>query len=606
MENLLIPYQATSFIPSKKVLVMAPHPDDEVFGCGGAIMRHVEQGTPVHVVVVSDGGYGVLAEERANYTFQRQRECEAAAKVLGYGSLVFWSYRDREVYYSEKLVQEILTAINDTKVDLIYAPSVWEMHPDHRAVGMAAVEAVRRKEKAIRLALYEVGMPLRPNYLLDISDLVERKMMAMQCFVSQNEKQRYDLDIAALNRYRTYTLPAEVTAAEAYFLIAAEELANDPLKLYQSEHMRQKELGLVLDSRDRPLVSVIIRSMDRPTLLKALDSIALQTYSNIEVVVVNAKGIDHHKMDEWCGRFPLSLISNAESLARSRAANVGLEAAKGKYLIFLDDDDWLHPQHIARLVDKLQEHPEAILAYAGVECLRGEPAQRTHVFDAAFSRARLFTENYIPIHAALFAYRAWEQGCRFDESFDLHEDWDFWLQLLQLGEFVHCPGVSASYRIDDMGSGIWKNQQRIQASVQRILEKWWHCLDAQVVLANLQSLREDLHHSRVELDNFHQRAATQEEALSHSLSESKRYTDALREQLNSKEFELKAAHEHLHGKEVELKAAHEHLHGKELELKSAHEHLHSKELELKAAHVELALLQRFTLRHIMRRMLGRH
>jgi LmbE family N-acetylglucosaminyl deacetylase/glycosyltransferase involved in cell wall biosynthesis len=599
LENLLIPYQATSFIPSNKVLVIAPHPDDEVFGCGGAIMRHVEQGTPVHVIVVSDGSYGVLAEERANYTLQRQRECEAAAKVLGYESLVFWSYLDREVCYSEKLVQEILTAINEAKVDLIYAPSVWEMHPDHRAVGMAAVEAVRRKGKAIQLALYEVGIPLRPNRLLDISDLAERKMMAMQCFVSQNEKQRYDLDIAALNRYRTYTLPAEVTAAEAYFLVVAEELANDPLKLYQSEHMRQKELGLVLDSRDRPLVSVIIRSMDRPTLLKALDSIALQTYSNIEIVVVNAKGIGHHKMDEWCGRFPLRLISDVESLARSRAANVGLEAAKGNYLIFLDDDDWLHPQHIARLVGMLQEHPEAILAYAGVECLRGEPAQRTHVFDAAFSRARLFTENYIPIHAALFAYRAWEQGCRFDESFDLHEDWDFWLQLLQLGEFVHCPGVSASYRIDDLGSGIWTNQQRIEASVQRILEKWWHCLDAQIVLANLQSLREDLHHSRVELDNFHQRATTQEEALSHALSESKVYADALREHLNSKELELKIAHEHLH-------SIHEQLNSRELELKSAHEYLHNKELELKAAHTELALLQRFTLRHVMRRVLGRH
>ena len=124
-------------------------------------------------------------------------------------------------------------------------------------------------------------------------------------------------------------------------------------------------------------------------------------------------------------------------------------------------------------------------------------------------------------------------------------------------------------------------------------------MDAQIVLANLQSLREDLHHSRVELDNFHQRATTQEEALSHALSESKVYADALREHLNSKELELKIAHEHLH-------SIHEQLNSRELELKSAHEYLHNKELELKAAHTELALLQRFTLRHVMRRVLGRH
>lgn len=240
MENLLVPYQATLSLPSKSVLVLAPHPDDEVFGCGGAIMRHVAQGIPVRVIVVSEGGHGVPSEEQASYIRQRQHESEEAAKILGYGAPLFWSYRDREISYGEKLINEILAAIDETTVDLIYAPSIWEIHPDHRAVGMAVVEAVRRIGKAVRLALYEVGMPLRPNCLLDISDLVDRKMKAMQCFVSQNEKQRYDLNIAALNRYRTYTLPAEVTSAEAYVLVSAEELANDVLKLYQAEHIRQR------------------------------------------------------------------------------------------------------------------------------------------------------------------------------------------------------------------------------------------------------------------------------------------------------------------------------------------------------------------------------
>jgi len=74
-------------------------------------------------------------------------------------------------------------------------------------------------------------------------------------------------------------------------------------KLYQSEHTRQRALGLVLDSRDMPLVSIIIRSMDRPTLSDALDSVALQTYPNIEVIIVNAKGTSHQTVDEWCGHF---------------------------------------------------------------------------------------------------------------------------------------------------------------------------------------------------------------------------------------------------------------------------------------------------------------
>ena len=54
MENLLVPNQATVEIPCARILVLAPHPDDEVFGCGGAIMRHVDRGKPVQVIVVSD------------------------------------------------------------------------------------------------------------------------------------------------------------------------------------------------------------------------------------------------------------------------------------------------------------------------------------------------------------------------------------------------------------------------------------------------------------------------------------------------------------------------------------------------------------------------
>jgi len=310
LENLLIPYQATTTIPCRKVLVFAPHPDDEVFGCGGAIMRHLEQGKVVEVIIVSDGAYGAESEEDRNqYTFRRQEESQSAAKILGYGTPAFWSYPDRKVSYGEKLIQDIVTAIDHSQADLIYAPSIFEVHPDHRSIGMAVIEAVRRKGKSLKLALYEVGMPIRPNCLLDISEFVDRKMTAMQCFSSQNQKQRYDLDIAALNRYRTYTLPANIQAAEAYMVISAEELAKDPLKLYQSEYARQKELGFTLDNHDIPLISVIVRSMDRSTLSKALDSIALQTYSNIEVLVVNAKGGFHGEIGDRCGRFPLKLIN---------------------------------------------------------------------------------------------------------------------------------------------------------------------------------------------------------------------------------------------------------------------------------------------------------
>ncbi len=477
MENSLIPYQAVKQIPGNCVLVFAPHPDDEVFGCGGAIMRHVEQGIPVRVIVVSDGAHGVSEENISEYTLQRQNESIAAAHILGYGIPIFWQYQDRKVCYSEKLIQEILTAIHENDADLVYAPSVFETHPDHRTLGMLVIEAIRRIGKSINVALYEVGVPLRPNQLLDISDLITSKTAAMECFVSQNAKQRYDLHISALNRYRTYTLPASVTAAEAYILISAEELSNDPLKLYQSEHARQRALGLVLDSSDLPLVSVIIRSMGRPTLSDALDSVALQTYQNIEVVVVDAKGESHREIGKWCGRFPLRIFSTGRRLKRSLAANFGLDSASGEYFIFLDDDDLFDPDHIANLVETLNDSKNCSVAYAGVR-VENEMGVISGIYNQTFAAARLMAGNFIPIHAVLFKRDLVAQGCRFDENLDSYEDWDFWLQVARQTDFAHTAKVSAVYRaqLGDSGMSLpLTHHLQLQRQCRlTVWGKWWH------------------------------------------------------------------------------------------------------------------------------------
>ena len=473
MENKLIPYQATQCISANSVVVFAPHPDDEVFGCGGTILRHIAVSVPVHVVIVSDGAFGAKGQQKELIIAQRQEESHKAAAVLGYGEPEFWRLPDRGVIYGESLIRRIMAEIENTAANLVYAPSLMEMHPDHRALAMCVIEAVRRAPSKPYLALYEVGVPLAPNMLLDISDLAERKMAAMVCFVSQNEKQRYDLDIAALNRYRTYTLPTTVTAAEAYLVVSAEELANDPFKLYQSEHKRQSELGLALDVKDVPLVSVIIRSMDRPTLSEALDSVALQTYSNIEVVVVNAKGAGHVELGSWCGHFPLRRIDAGEMLRKSRAANIGLSNALGKYLIFLNDDDWFMPEHISLLVETLIHHPDTKVAYSCVMGVNEEKQPNGNKFCQPFDRTLLLAGNYIPIHAVLFSRSIVDNGCRMDESLDLYEDWDFWLQAAAYSDFFFVPHFSAYYRIGDQsGQGVRPDMVFARQVSASLFEKW--------------------------------------------------------------------------------------------------------------------------------------
>ena len=96
IESDFIPYHAVRILGNGPVLALAPHPDDEVFGCAGAIMRHVAAGDPVTVIIVTDGGGARYDQpDRADYVAQRHAESCAAAAVLGYGQPEFWEYRER-------------------------------------------------------------------------------------------------------------------------------------------------------------------------------------------------------------------------------------------------------------------------------------------------------------------------------------------------------------------------------------------------------------------------------------------------------------------------------------------------------------------------------
>ena len=463
MESDLIPYTASNGLPAQAVLVLAPHPDDEVFGCGGAIASHARNGVPVHVVILTDGA-------RFGEVSVRASESRAAAKVLGYGEPQFWSLPDRGLGYSETLVQRILDCIADGNTDLVYAPSPWEIHPDHRQTAWLAMEAVRRTGHATRLAFYEVGAPLRPNVLLDITSFLGTKDAAMRCFESQLVQQDYLRHIRALNQYRTYTLPRDVVAAEAYWVVTGNDLDQAALRdLFSvvSPGLQQDPAAL---KPPLPLVSILIRSMDREFLAQALDSVALQTYPHIEVVVVAACP-DHRPLPNKCGPFAMRLIETDVPLLRSHAANHAMALARGDFFLFLDDDDWLMPGHIARLSHVLALQPLAMAAYTGISLVDGQGHSLGQTFDLPFDAIRQAAGNLMPIHAVLFKAGVLAQGCRFDEALDRYEDWDFWLQVANLAPMAHLPGVSGVYRIHE-SSGVHSDAGPAGAAAAVMYQKW--------------------------------------------------------------------------------------------------------------------------------------
>lgn len=222
-----------------------------------------------------------------------------------------------------------------------------------------------------------------------------------------------------------------------------------------------------------PLVSLLIRSIDRKTLNETLASVAQQTYPNIEVLVVAAVP-GHQPLDGANSLGKVRLVTTELALHRAAAANKALDLAQGVYALFLDDDDWISPEHISTLVKSLQEAPDMAVAYSRTQVVEaGKAASDCAVMGLPFDGLRLLAGNWMPLHSVLFSLRLRELGCRFDEQLDLYEDWDFWLQAARHTPFLYVPVVSAFYRIHD-SSGVHGQAMFHGAAAQKIYKKWRH------------------------------------------------------------------------------------------------------------------------------------
>lgn len=199
-------------------------------------------------------------------------------------------------------------------------------------------------------------------------------------------------------------------------------------------------------ARNELLVSIICRTLGRAELQEALSSVASQDYSAIEIVLVDAAGTNAVDYANSAGEIAVQLVTTGKPLSRSQAANAGLAAAAGKYILFLDDDDWIACNHISGLVNALQNNHKIQAAYSSTQKTNAMGVPLDYVFRENFDPILLMRDNYIPIHAILFNSALLQHGCRFDEAFDIYEDWDFWLQLSQHTNFEHIDVITAFYR----------------------------------------------------------------------------------------------------------------------------------------------------------------
>lgn len=453
-EPELVPY-APGRLDGSPILVLAPHPDDEVFGCGGVVTLAGRAGARVHTVILTDGG------AQGDPGVRRQEAAEAARR-LGIPEPEHWDLADRSLDPSDDRLRERLEAlIARVAPAIVMTPSPAEVHPDHRAVALLVYRILQRvtpgdriqaASPALRLAAYEVSAVLRPNLLVDVSEVWEDVLAAAKAYESQVTLLPYVEVLEGVASMRRLTLPVSVRRAEAYFVVDLRWIRTHSAAEWAAEQGPSARLEPV---REAARLDVVVRTASRPQLLReALQSLVQQLAPPAGVIVVDDGTVPATAVcGEFRERLPLEVITTGGGAGRSTAAQLGLERASASHVVFLDDDDRFFQEHLLVLGRAVAEG--IVLPYTdavqGIWEPDGEgglrPAARHRTFGGDFDPRRFRLINHIPLPTvAVPRELALELG-GFDQELDLYEDWDLLLRLARRARPEHLAMITCEYRI---------------------------------------------------------------------------------------------------------------------------------------------------------------
>ncbi|MFH1998635.1 MAG: PIG-L family deacetylase [Planctomycetota bacterium] len=217
-----VPLRDFSLLPGGAVLILAPHPDDEVIGCGGVAALHAERGDDVTVLHLTDGSGSGSIDDLSEV---RKRESIRSGEVLGIRHFLALDRKDGRLTPDEQTVSEVVEVIERLKPGIVYAPSPFEIHTDHVAALFLALHALEKASAHFGLFLYEVNEAMVPGLLIDISRVIEKKDRALAFFESQIGLNNVREKSVAGARWRTANVDLpQVTHAEAFIEAQRENL----------------------------------------------------------------------------------------------------------------------------------------------------------------------------------------------------------------------------------------------------------------------------------------------------------------------------------------------------------------------------------------------
>lgn len=218
--------------PRGRVVVLAPHMDDEVFGCGGTLALAARAGAKVTTVHLTDGRKGYakgrmagrapseIEEFERSLGAMRHAEAVAAARILGLEPPRFLDLPDGSLAVTADAVRRLADALRALDAEHVFLPFFTDIHHDHWLSNGVFVEAAATAGLSAAVACwgYEVWTPAPANSIVDVSDVVSLKRRALAAFPSQQAEYDYARAMEALTVYRSLFTRHGQGFAEAFYV----------------------------------------------------------------------------------------------------------------------------------------------------------------------------------------------------------------------------------------------------------------------------------------------------------------------------------------------------------------------------------------------------
>jgi len=215
---------------ARTVLVLAPHPDDEVLGCGGTLLHYTKSDADITIIYLTDGRYGIDAGDIQT----RRTEAESIKEILPTVKQLFWDFPDCALYENILNIQLALKqVITELQPDLILSPWLFDRHPDHEATSLILTEALKEITEEVCISLYEIMLPLIANHTVNISAYADEKQMLIDKYESQVTRYNLKAINTRLNHYRAELFRrSNVKLAESFFVIEKSQFIELVDKLF--------------------------------------------------------------------------------------------------------------------------------------------------------------------------------------------------------------------------------------------------------------------------------------------------------------------------------------------------------------------------------------